>query len=505
MDQADQKEAQEDKGLGDKIEIDHVRKGAAVAGGRGAIAAILNITIKGSHWLPVVGVLLAVVGVLTILYFQLRPAPACTPEMTGGFNVAVAQFLTVDGDENPIDDPNGLDLADFIRERITTNFAELNLESVVPYSIWGPECTGKIKGETFEERRQAAQARAEEINAHVIIYGMLKIDPELTTFSPEFLVNHASFKEADEISGNHEFGSSLLVTLPLKDSIQPLENRALAGRVTGLNQITVGLVYYSVDHFEKAIEYFKQAEENQDWIDLDGKEIVYLLLGNAHVRLAARDQSPTSLPAAAAYFQYPLDTFKKDYGRAMVGLACVRYLQALGQPSDLSVDPTGLAEAEQWLDKALSLEGQPESANIETKAHYYLGQINLARVEAQISGTDWLAIAQKEFEWVVQDYEGGDEYIVDYASNAYARLGLIASYQGNFTGAEGYLKKAISLATPYHQAQYYALLGNLYNQAGMTQAAVDAYEQAILVARSNSDQVHLSQYMEALAKIKSGE
>ena len=63
--------------------------------------------------------------------------------------------------------------------------------------------------------------------------------------------------------------------------------------------ITIGLAYYSVEDFENAVDYFQRAADEERWLKTNGKEVVYLMLGNAYVRWASKDNSSEYLPAAA--------------------------------------------------------------------------------------------------------------------------------------------------------------------------------------------------------------
>jgi tetratricopeptide (TPR) repeat protein len=378
----------------------------------------------------------------------------------------------------------------------------LELDKVVPFELWKPECTGSIKGNSAEERRKNAEALATKINAHIVIYGTIKSNESRSSLKPEFYVNHSGFQEADEISGNHEFGSSLRIQLPINQDIPILENPALSARINALNQITIGLVYYSVDDYPNAIHFFEIAKNDPDWLDLDGKEIAYLLVGNSYTRLASIELDSDYLKPALENYEYSLSEINPNYGRAIIGYAGIIYLQALGEPPELTVNIEKLSQAESLLMDAMQLENQPESANIESKAHYYLGQINLAKVLGGIPGGDWMDIAKNEFEYVTNDYEKGDMHIQSFASHAYARLGIISCNQGDFDSAVDYVETAISIASPFYEGEYFSLLGNLYFQEGLIDQAISSYDEAIMIARSNSDATRFDQYTKELEKIK---
>ena len=79
--------------------------------------------------------------------------------------------------------------------------------------VWGPDQVREVKGETPEERRADAAELAERIHAHVLIYGVVVTDEDNQSHViPEFFVNHRSFSDASEITGEHELGMPVKVS-----------------------------------------------------------------------------------------------------------------------------------------------------------------------------------------------------------------------------------------------------------------------------------------------------
>ena len=507
----------------DNIQVSKIGDRSNVAAGRGA-KAIQNIfVINGNvQWIPVSGVLLVTVGFLTFLLWSLRPVKQ--KEMTKLFNVAVAEFLVVDENGKPYRSKDGLELASTLKDQLENNFNELGIETIVTWELWGPDNTGSIKGATPEEREANAKAKAKEINAHIIIYGVLTFNGESSRFTPEFYVNHAAFEDANELTGSHELGRPLLIALPLASQIQTVENPALAGRANALSLITLGLAYYSVDNFNDAIEQFSQAEQDNRWLDRAGKEIVYLLLGNAYSRMIAQDklkqdlldrgllelqldEDPNDIQLAVENdIQLATANYEKaiainmNYGRAYIGLAGTKLAQAGNTPEGMEK----LQETEALLDKALALENQPETANIIPKAHYYRGQVAFLKALYTDEPDSWIETANQEYLFVLQDYEQGDDSLRDFASRSYARLGVIASLRENPDQAVEYIQKALPIASPFLRGEFYELLGQVYCDAGQQDNAVSAYESAIQVAESNSDGNAVKKYEDGLNTLKCG-
>lgn len=492
-------DGQESQDPSDRITVGDVREGASVAVGRGAraITRVFNIDIR---LLPVVLLLLAIVGVLA--YFLLRPT---TPKaMTGQFNVAVAEVAVVDQSGSTVRSEDGLALADFLFQRLEVSFDELDLR--IPYELWPPAYTGRIVGDTRAERAHTAEAIAQRIGAHVIIYGVITQAGNQSQFAPEFYVNYKGFEGGEEITGQHELGSALRMPSHFEPAqFQGVENPALSARAEALSLVTIGLSYYATDDFERALDYFTQAEATEGWLPSAGKEVIYILLGNASGRLASKEKSAEHLTAALDYYDKAL-SINPAYTRGKVGQASVLYLMALGDPSASSWDAVDLGqldEAAAAYEAALSLGDPPESANIETKVHFGLGQIHLAR--AMVVGGDWMAQAEAEFKEVVQAYEAGNTRIKDLAGHAQARLGAIARLQGNTRGAIEHYTRATELVSPYYQAYYYTRLGEIHAAEANKDLAIKAYTEAIGIAEVYGDGQSATKYSARLNELRSGD
>ena len=187
------------------------------------------------------------------------------------------------------------------------------------------------------------------------------------------------------------------------------------------------------------------------------------------------------------------------YGRAKIGLAGIFYLNALGDPNDASfenIDLEMLDQAKALHEEASMGENSPESANIETKAAFGLGQIYF--VKAQIYGEDWVKQAKNEFKKVIEDYEAGDERINEIASHAYARMGLIAWIEGDADSAVEYYQKAVGVASPFYQGYYNATIGEIYATTNRIDQAKEAYSEAIRIAEFYGDEESATKYAEKL-------
>lgn len=454
-----------------------------------AIAANIRVVFEG-NWRPFAVVLTFVAFLLAAILWFVVPKSAC--QFDREFTVGVAEFVVLDEDGKEIRSSLGRDLADTITSQISSYYKEMRLDTVVGYEICGPEQIGVIQTEG------QARSFAHSTGATIVVYGSIRQSNGLSFFSPRFFVNHSAFKEAEEITGQHELGED--VQGNFSTPIMLITSPGVQARVEGLSMLTIGLVYYSVDRLDEALQYFKEADKDA-WIG-SGKETVYLLTGNVYIRQASKTKDFSDLSTAEKYYQDALD-IDPDYGRAMIGQANVYYLRAL-KLNDCN--PTGLEAASALLEQALSLEDQPASASIETKVHFYRGQIALIRDACQLSEDDWLSVAQREFNWVVDRYEsdpGSDvpQSIQYLASHAYARLGWLAYRRNDAESAISYLNQAITIASPTYQGEYSALLGDVYAAVEQTENAIASYQRAIVIAESNGEAESVKKYQDKLDSI----
>ena len=432
-------------------------------------------------------------------FLQHHLIPA-TP-MNGEFNIAVAEFSIIDENGKLIKSNDGYLISEFLFSRLNSNFSELDVK--FNYEIRGPSQVGIIRGIYQEERAQKAHELAKEIGAHIIIYGVVNIG-DRNQLEPEFYVNYQGFEEADDITGQHALGSPLDIILPFDATkIQNIENPAISARAEAISLLTVGLAYFSIDNIEKALEYFKSAESVEGWLPNAGKEVAHLLIGNAYIRLSSMQKSDMYLDQAYDAYCTALALYP-EYTRAKVGKAVVLYLKALGDPSLPSLDDVDiekLEEAETAFKEALDFGIPPESANIETKVHFHLGQIFL--VQAQFFGPVGLDQAESEFWEVVRDYDNGNEMIATLASHAHARLGLVYLIKDEIDLAIDHYKRAIKLASPHYKAYYYSRIGEIYAENGQPDNAAKAYQEAIYITEFYGDEEGLLNYSVRLRELES--
>lgn len=466
-------------------------------------------------WLAVAVIALVLVT-SGVGYLLLRPEPKPT-EMTKGFNVAVARFLDINESGEQINKDEGEKIADYIARRLDNELAALDLED---YEVWGPELTGSVIGEDLEERAEVAGRIADDINAQVLIYGVVKHADNNSSFQPEFMVSSSGFRsQASEITGQNQLGKPLFIHLPFQRQGLEAENPAFIARSEALNLITIGLVYFANDNYIQAMEYFQQAIDLPNWLDDAGMEVAYLLMGNARTRQASRLLDRSQIPQAIADYDTALEIreryYANIYGRAVVGKASAVYMLAFFDPqippTSETLDRIRLDEAKMLFQQALALEGQPQSSKLPQKIALGLGQIY--HLEALLGEKNGLEKARQQYQSVVQAYQDtqkaevdsmgsttadepvlGDPTLRELASFAFARLALIEVEQENYDQALDLYNRSINIASPYWEARYTTDLALIYaqralelSQAGQQKAAQKEMQQAILQVRKGRD------------------
>jgi tetratricopeptide (TPR) repeat protein len=488
---------------------------------RGLLAAIVGVALL----VIAVGIFLAVQNVRTQETLKATPTPS---EMTKGFNVAIAEFSVVDEQGQPLNGKDGLVMADYLYDRL---LGELAAAPDLDEELWPASLTGPILGDVPQARRSAAAARAEQIHAHVLIFGQVRVVDGIGSFIPEFYVSYQGFaRNAPEILESNLLGDELEVTIPFqREQAAGGGNPALVARSRALGLLTIGLGYYAFDRYEQALSYFDQAVNTPDWLDSAGKEIAYLMRGNARVRLVGQEQQrldltteqfqalQTDLIPAQADYQKAWEITGGAYGRALIGLGGVAYLQAFRDPNAWSpetVDETLLKQAEDFFNQALNLPDQPVEYHLPAKAHFSLGQVYQVRGEA-FGQEELFDLAKAEYQQVIEEYKAGADSLQEMASQSYARLGYLEIVRGSIEGAVNQYEAALEIASPYYQAVYSDALGRLYFEYGVQaveagdetnarprlQRAEKLLEEALKRAQANTDQVLVDQYQALLTAL----
>jgi len=394
------------------------------------------------------------------------------PVMTGEWNVAVAGFTVLEKGE--IDQAQADLIGTVFFNRLESELTELKTETDIIIEVWGPDQVGFISGDSPEQRAENAEKLASKINSDVIVYGTIDREGNTLTIQPEFYVSVANFYEAEEMVGQHALGGSISIIETDEGITSQINlNRELSKRSQVLSLLTKGLSLYFTHAYEDAKVFFQEANNDEYWQTLSGREVVYLFEGNAAGKSRLLEEAEEAYHHALEY--------QNEYARAYAGLGSVYYLQALEETQckeTFEPDQSLLDSAKYNFEQALKAGVMPASADIPTKVAIGLGQVYLAE---WFAGEDTVEKAIEQFNLVLTQYGGGlNPRIQEFASEAHGRLGLIERQIGNTTEAIARFENALELAThPGRRGLYLATLADLYESQGETGKAIDASQKSI--------------------------
>lgn len=417
------------------------------------------------------------------------------------FTVVMTPLVTVDERGRVRQTRDGRELANHLYTRLEASFNELDLP--IPSELRGPQDACAVVGRDRDARAAAAEALAQEIDADLVIYGAILQSANGALYQPEFYVRYNSFDEASDLVGPHELGRPLRVSVPINaQDLKAVAEHPVNVRARALSLITLGLAAVAVDDHATALAFFTEAEQMPAWSAGAGKELVYLLMGNAASNLAATTLDAAYVNQALDYYEEAL-ALEPTFARALVGLAGATYQQALGnlqtrRGSDVLLDR--LEEAEILYETALETPA-PAAAEIEVKAHFGLGQIYLVR--HYVLGGEWLDRARAEFRWLIAHHAATPVRARDLVGHAYARLGLIAAqWDDDVPAAIPLYLEAVALVTPRWQAVYHLDLGDLYVRQEDREHADFHYHEALGIAELHGKHDLVARAEEKLAALR---
>lgn len=315
------------------------------------------------------------------------------PRMTGDFNVALTVFGAAQGAPKNAA-AAAADLADSVYQSMqralevgaaTADGSSERLQ--IP--VLSPANLGKVAGENSAERAQSAKTLANRINADLVIYGVLQFGETVTRFLPEFYLSERKFKQASELPGQYDFGSPIEVSGDIEaNTAARTELRGrLISRASALAYFALGLGHYVRGELEQADHFFLEAAAAKGWDDRDGKEVLFLFLGNSAGMQAKWD-------LADDYFARSVQ-LRPDYARAWLGIAEIRFQRAKGDCQPGLADHAGLTEVLAGFRKAARARLKPSLAFVDEKAAFGEGRVFLCLSSAMAG--DYSAQGEERF------------------------------------------------------------------------------------------------------------
>ena len=190
-------------------------------------------------------------------------SPSTSAQMFGEFNIAVAEF---DVDQGDFDAETGLAVSQQIYQRIDNSLQELTQNVDVLYEVRGPDQIGKIDGETPDQRADTASRLVHQINADIIIYGVISDNSVKQTILPDMYISERLFSIIPEFLGRHPLGEAILIPSGSGDLVSRVEaNRDIAGRAQATAYIATGVSLFNLADYERAFSFFELAMQAEGW------------------------------------------------------------------------------------------------------------------------------------------------------------------------------------------------------------------------------------------------
>lgn len=300
------------------------------------------------------------------------------PMPADSFNVAVAPFA-VSGSPSDVERSAARQLAQGVFARLS------NWPDRPGVLIRGPDQTSVISGGEKEERIQSFNRMAIELNADVIVTGIVQPAGNGTiTIIHELFLGGRTLAEVPEFIGLHRINVTRPVDMFLGNlELNKLLAEDLAHQAQGVSRFVRGLSHYGLDRFSSAEEEFKAAEQEFRIADqlrgpyldkADKREVLYLMIGNAVGKEDAPD--PVRRAEATRYYERALIE-NPSYLRAQIGLAEIARIGAGCRPEG-HADPRALQQAVDRYGAVLTQlhDGhEPTSTLLEMKVRLGLGLV----------------------------------------------------------------------------------------------------------------------------------
>jgi len=381
-------------GRGDSISGSVGEHAQGVVIGKNVFQSVVVIGTLKIPVLPVLVLILMVAGLGAFFGYRLL-GPA---QMSGAFNLAVADFGQEDASGRVVPSQNGR----LISQRLFEGL-QIELDSLSPADranfhpqVWQDSLDitqkrvkiGIIPGHSEAQREKAACELAQKIHADMVIYGNLPEDLSQGSFIPEFAVcdNPDLRVDADEIVGAHRLVGGL--ALPLVAQLgQPNVDLAVNLKVNtwsrALSLFSIGIMYDLQGRPDLALGIFQQARDQMGGANEAGGEVVWFFIGREELTLADTDSAARDnhLAEAQSAFEKSL-AINPQYARAHIGLGSVSFDRAQHTPGDQRLQTPDLASAIQEYQAALSGAGSSAGALIEPKARLGLGAAWILEGEA---------------------------------------------------------------------------------------------------------------------------
>lgn len=390
---------------------------------------------------------------------QLLPAPV---PMQRGFNIAICQFGEVSREGEKLRRTSDSKLltgfvADSL-EALETDPALDNLIEVTAQPVM-------IQGATPAEREAAAQKLAEQVNAHIVIYGVMDLTDY--QFHPEIYVSE-QFADIQDLGNPSEMSGSLISSqgemagaiafsspIPFRKPFSTTKNATaitqnLEPRLKALSYFMAGLAYYYGDWFDRAVasistaieEYQPSGPQTLSRSEQPGLGVLQYFLGVAWMRLAYTEQDEAAkmeaLSRAGEAYQAALDATDGKYIRAHLGFGSLALAMATYFPEyDLDLLDEAILHYRQVLELSDTLDNS--SSYLSAKAYFNIGLAQVYQAQYSLSENCPNSEVIHNLGQAFQAYERepGMPWFQEIGAKSAYQLGLVYAACADLQQAEG--------------------------------------------------------------------
>lgn len=400
--------------------------------------------------------------------------------LSGEWNIAIAEFST---EAKSISRDEAFLITEQFARKLEGEIHDSgNLLSIV---VAGPSEVGFISPPSNRITFYSIGNVAKRLNAQVLLYGKIVEQNNVAYLIPSVYLSTENAYELDDLVGDFQLGAPIPIIGSEQDTIpsQIELNLEFTNRAALISDLAQGIGDFFYANYSGAIDHFTRANSDEYWPQDKGRELVYLLLGNAAIRQGDWVLAETALQRALA--------INPGYSRAMISLGGLRYTQSMKDASqeNFLVDEDLIQEAIDWHLRAQQANTNPFRANIEAKINFGLGQLFLLQY---LQGHSTAEAAVEAFNQVIIEYERTqDAQIAHIASEAYGRMAVLYSEEKYYETAIQLIEKAIRLSQiNIRTGLFWATKSDLYLRLHENEQAASAclearahYQKAIAVTR----------------------
>jgi tetratricopeptide (TPR) repeat protein len=340
-----------------------------------------------------------------------QPGQADQTKMAGDLNIAIAPFTSYG-----LPTRDGLEFARITSEILQSEIPQL--DQALSIEIRGPQSVGPLAGRSAAAQAKSARALASQIGADIVVYGEVRVSPQMTSVQPGFYLNTEKLPSASGLAGEYRYGDE--ISEPYSIDVNP-QTRAeirdqLIRRTDAYAAVFIGVGYYLKHELRQAARYLRRALESSP--NGSTASLLKLLLGNV------ADQSGDRSGSRHYYTAASRDPATR--ARAEFWLGEVSYETARGSCGIGRVNRSGLWMARADFAKVLHTAGISEAEaadpSLAAKIQFGLGQTDLC-LSASRTTNRWHS-AQAEFAAVVHAYRVQLADLRDDTAEAHAGIGL---------------------------------------------------------------------------------